>query len=45
MIIVGPLSSRVSLMRGENSKTINGGLVIESIDREIWFLSILKPHT
>ena len=30
MIIVSPLNSRVFLMRGENSKTVNGAIVIEA---------------
>lgn len=34
MIIVSPLNSRVFLMRGENSKTVNGAIVIESTERE-----------
>ena len=45
MIIVAPLNSRVFLMRGENSKTVNGAIVIESTERELWFLSFRKPHT
>ncbi len=45
MIIVSPLNSRVFLMRGENSKTVNGAIVIGSTEREIWFLAFLKPHT
>lgn len=35
MIIVSPLNSRVFLMRGENSKKINGTVVIEFTERNL----------
>ena len=44
MIIVSPLNSRLFLMRGENSKTVNGAIVIESTERVIWFPCFRKPH-
>lgn len=39
MIIVAPLNSIVFLMRRENSKMVNGVIVNESTERELWFLS------
>ena len=43
MIIVTPLNSRVFLRRGENSKTVNGAIVIESTERTL--VSLLPQTT